>query len=157
MEGTLLVHRHTSRGLSLVEILCAIGFLSVFTTGLLAIATKAFTLSEKQVDMSAVYQYAESKMEEMTLKARDPDAWNAMSPVPLSFPEQTTSTVGTLLPDKRFAYTVEFENLDSDLRLITVKVYLQQQSATEPTIDTAAPRGGELIRMTNLCQREVNG
>lgn len=145
------------RGFSLVEIICAIGFLAVFTTGLLAIATKAFSLSEKQIDMAAVFQYAESKMEEITLKSRDPDQWNAMSPVPVTFTEQSTSTAGTTVQDKRFVYTVEFDNLDTDLRLITVKVFQASSDPATPAINTSAPRGGELIRMTNLCQKEVNG
>jgi hypothetical protein len=145
--------------LSLVEILCAVGFLAVFTTGLLAIATKGFTLSEGQVDMASAYQYGEEEMERYALLARDPDGWAEMAAVTTpTFPTKTDAG-GTSTNDTRFVYTVTLEELDSDLRLVTVIIYRAepgQAAAGTPSIHTSAPRGGELLRFTNLYQQEVN-
>jgi type II secretory pathway pseudopilin PulG len=146
--------------LTLVEIICAIGFLSIFTTSLLAIATKSFQLGRRQVDMAAAYQYGEAQMERYTRVARDPAGWALMTSVPApTFPQQGDAE-GELHDDLRFVYTVKVESLDSDLRLVTVVIYRAGAGSAAQgvaAIDRLAPRAGELLRFTDLFQQEVNG
>lgn len=143
-------------GLTLAEVILAVGFLAVFTTGLLAIATKAIQLSEKQVDMAAVYQHGERLLERVTLNSQSASGWlatqSAMTPVFTSYQDET----GTTVQDRRFVTTVRIENLDADLKFATVTVYhanRAQADAGTPAIDTTAPRNGEIIEFVNLLQR----
>lgn len=143
-------------GLTLAEVILAVGFLAVFTTGLLAIATKAFQLSEKQVDMAAVYQHGERLMERVTLESQSLNGWSTvqseMTPVFASYLDDT----GTEVEDRRFVTTVEVDNLDTDLKFVTVTIYMAdraQADAGTAEIDTEAPQGGQIIEFVNLLQR----
>lgn len=154
-------HRPTV-GLTLAEIILAVGFLSVFTTGLLAIATKTFEFSRQQVDFASAYQYGEEVMEDYALQAREATGWTGMVPVVAPRFPIHTDEAGNERQDTRFVYTVAMEELDEDLRLVTVIIFKSQDAAAAaapPTavIDTAAPRQGELLRFVNLYQRAVNG
>ena len=151
-------HRPTG-GLTLAEIILAVGFLSVFTTGLLAIATKSFEFSRQQVDFVAAYQYGEEVMETYALQARGMD-WVGMVAVANPRVPIHADGAGKEKQDTRFVYTVAMEDLDDDLRLVTVTVLksLDAAAAAAPptaVIDTAAPRRGELLRFVNIYQREV--
>lgn len=153
--------RHGNRrGLSLVEIICAIGFLSVFTTGLLAIATKGLELSRQQVDVASAYEYGQRVMEIYANQARDPGGWTQMAAVSNpAFPKSADADQTSKATDKRFVYTVKVDNMDKDLRMITVVIYVadQKQAKTgKAAIDRTAPRQGELLRFTNVYQQEVN-
>ena len=153
-------HRPTV-GLTLAEIILAVGFLSVFTTGLLAIATKTFEFSRQQVDFASAYQYGEEVMETYALRSREAAGWTSMVAVTTPrFPVHRDQAGGEKR-DTRFVYTVAMEELADDLRLVTVTVFKSQDNAaaaTTPTaaIDTVAPRQGELLRFVNIYQREVN-
>jgi Tfp pilus assembly protein PilV len=152
---------YSRKGLTLAEIIMAVGFLSVFTTGLLAIATKTFEFSRQQIDMASAYQHGEGVMESYALKSRDPLGWATMVPTASpTFPTYQDASGATRV-DPRFVYTVQMDNLDTDLRFVTVTVFKSNDASAalatpSPVIDTAAPRGGELLRFVNIYQQEVN-
>jgi hypothetical protein len=149
---------HKGNGLSFAEIILAVGFLSIFTTGLLAIATKTFEFSRQQVDMAAAYQYGEKIMESYALRSRDAGQWSTMTAVPNPRFPLGTSPTGEQVEDPRFVYTVDVESLDTDLRMVTVRVYKAVETGgnIEPVIDRGAPRAGELLRFVNVYQQEIN-
>lgn len=150
----LSLNRRQRIGLSLVEIIMAVGFLAVFTTGLLAIATKGFDLSEQQIDIASAYQYGESLIEDYTIKSRGTTGWHQMpNIVDPQFAFSRDST-GAPVEDRRFVYTTQVEDLTPDLRFVTVVIYVADDSSTA-TIDTDAPRSGELLRFSNMLKKEA--
>jgi len=148
--------RRGNPGLTLAEVIMATGFLAIFTTGLLAIATKAFQMSEQQVDMASVYQHGERLMEDVTLESQSTDGWpgtqSELTPVFTTYVDDA----GNDVEDRRFVRTVEIEELAPDLKFATVKIYHAdpaQAEAGTPAIDTSAPRGGLVLDFVNLLQR----
>lgn len=159
MENFVRRPHPNRRGLTLAEIIAAIGFLAVFTTGLMLIASKSFTFSRQQVDGAAAYQYGEVIMENYALLSRDGPSWDLMTPVVAPKFTRRTKADGTEILDTRFVYTATIEDLDTDVRYIKVILYRARQTSAAsgiPAIDTASARGGEILRMVNLYQREVN-
>lgn len=134
----------------------AVGFLAIFTTSLLAIATKAFQLSGKQIDMAAVYQHGERITENLSLKSASADGWTAtQSRLTPDFPKYADED-GDEIEDRRFVRTIEVEELASDLKYVTVTLYHAdpaQADAGTPAIDTDAPRSGFILEFVTLLQR----
>ena len=150
------LYRRRRTGLTLAEVIMATGFLAIFTTGLLAIATKAFQLSDKQVDMAAVYQHGERIMETVTLESQSTDGWpgtqSEMVPVFTTYIDET----GTEIEDRRFVRTLEVEELAPDLKFATVRIYHADSALADSgtaAIDTSKPRDGEILDFVNLLQR----
>ena len=95
-------------------------------------------------------------MEEYTLQSRDPDEWGSMMAVDSPRFSFSYDEDNNKVEDRRFVYPATIEDMDSDLRFVTVTIYQsspKQADAGTPTIDTAAPRGGELLRFTNILQQ----
>ena len=151
---SFLKNQKNRRGLTLAEVIMATGFLAIFTTGLLAIATKAFKLAEREVDMAAVYQHAERTMEDLTLSSGSVSGWPALqSQMTPAFPTYRDQT-GTVMEDKRFVQVIEVEELAPDLKFVTVTMYHSDPGETTATIDTSKPSGGEILDFVNLLQRQ---
>lgn len=155
--------RTRSLGLTLAEIIVAIGFMAVFTTGLLAIATKGFEASRQDVDIASAYQHGESLAEKYVLKSKDPAGWSTVASVAKpTFPEETDASGTTTVDDKRFVYTVDVKSISADAKIVTIVIYRSdekkaEQKTPEAAIDATAPHGGELLRFVNILQQEVNG
>ena len=147
----LAVIRHRKSGLTMAEIIMAIGFLAVFTTGLLAIATKGFELSGKEVD--SAYQHCESLMESYSHEATRGESWTTIvSTDNYQFPVRTDQD-GNQQEDRHFCYEVESELIGTELKKVQVKVFVANSTSTDPAPDTALPKGGEVLRMTNFYPR----
>ena len=137
-------------GLTMAEIIMAIGFLSIFTTGLLAIATKGFDLSKREVDMAGAYQHCEALMERYSHDSTRSTSWQNINSITAHrFPTRANSS-GVQVEDRRFCYTTKVDVIGTDLKKVQVRLFVTDPSSSTATPDLKRAKGGEVLRMTNF-------
>lgn len=138
------------RGLTLAEIVMAIGFIAIFTTGLMLFATKGLQLSSRQIDHAGAYQICEALMEEYHQKSLTKNSFDAIQSVASYTYPTTKKQDGTVETNREFVYTVAVDKLSDEMKKIQVKVFVASHKGSTPTPHPDLPRGGEVVRMTNF-------
>lgn len=141
------------RGLSMAEIVIAIGFLSIITTALLAVAGKGLQFSRQEVDQAGAYAHCEALMEDLSFRAGRAASWDALASTPAPRYPSISKGNGTITEDREFCYTVSVVEVGSELKRAQVRVYVARGKSDFAAADTTRAKGGEVVRMTNFYPR----
>lgn len=134
------------RGLSLAEIVIAIGVLGIFSTAVFSAVTNSYRLSERGVEMSEALYLSNTVIEDFQTRILG-DGWD----------QYDSSTNGNLQIDpekKEFCYRLTVQDLGSNARKAECRVFWQDTNQATPTIDTSRGTNGLLIRCTTLIYRD---
>jgi type II secretory pathway pseudopilin PulG len=137
----------------MAEIVVAIGFISIITTALLAVAGKGLQLSQREVDIAGAHQHCEALMEEISFQAGRAESWDALASI--STPQYPKAADGSAADsqDREFTYTLSVVEVGSELKRVQVRVYIARSNSEFAAADTRRPKGGEVLRMTNFYPR----
>lgn len=140
----------TRRAFSLSEMVVAIGVLGLIAVVFALLSSKSQQLNRREIDLSAAFTYCESEMERLALLASATTTFDQV--VSTGYVHPQTSILGQVPhDDRRFVRRVDVVDLASDLKKVTVTIWEAQPGTTQP--DASRPRGGEVLRMTNIYSR----
>jgi type II secretory pathway pseudopilin PulG len=138
--------RFRLRGISLAEIIVAIGVLGIFSTAIFSAVANSYRLSQRSVDTSRALYLSNTVMEDVQTRMLG-EGWV----------EFDNTLNGVLLPDPLepdFCYRMTVTDVGSNSRKIECRVFWQDQDVAPPTIDTEKGTNGLIIRSTTLVYSE---
>lgn len=132
------------RGLTLAEVIFAMGILAIYAVGILSAAQKAMNLNLREQSSAAAYRYGEEQVETMVRLADDPATYDDVSEAyllsdlgytdisgtPTKFAEYSDPETGNLVEDRRYFIETTVEDLSADLKRIRVIVRKQHPDAS---------------------------